>query len=99
MNGYTDKADLTGGTFGSSINMNSYGSYSNGYCQHRLPCGYCTMLNRVCPMQNRQVTYTSNGTGTTVPAIQVQTINPDSTITGTVTPANNPEGVKIVPIG
>ena len=22
----------------------------NAYCQYRLPCGYCTKLDRICPM-------------------------------------------------
>ena len=41
-------ADLNTGT--------SY-TYSTCSCVHRLPCGYCPLLNRVCPMQG--VTYDS----------------------------------------
>ena len=28
------------------ININ----YNQAYCINRLPCGYCTLLNRPCPM-------------------------------------------------
>lgn len=24
-------------------------------CQHKLPCGYCTLLNRACPMQGNTI--------------------------------------------
>lgn len=34
---------------------NSY-SYSNNFCQYRLPCGYCTMLNKDCPKQYTTIT-------------------------------------------
>ena len=30
---------------------NSTTSYSN-ICVHRLPCGYCPLMSRQCPMQN-----------------------------------------------
>ena len=45
---------------GSTFNLNDYTKTSStgtaiNYCPqaciHKLPCGYCTMLNRVCPMQ------------------------------------------------
>lgn len=29
-------------------------NYSAAYCLSRLPCGYCTMLNRPCPMIGMQ---------------------------------------------
>ena len=29
-------------------------NYNAQYCLHRLPCGYCTMLNRLCPMMGTQ---------------------------------------------
>lgn len=32
------------GTTGTNINYNA------NYCLNRLPCGYCTLLNRPCPM-------------------------------------------------
>ena len=34
-----------------TIPTNSSTSYSN-ICLHRLPCGYCPLMNRQCPMQN-----------------------------------------------
>ena len=34
--------------------FNSY-TYATTACAHRLPCGYCPLLNRVCPMQG--ITY------------------------------------------
>ena len=30
--------------------FNSY-TFATTPCAHRLPCGYCPLLNRVCPMQ------------------------------------------------
>ncbi len=30
-------------------------NYSTAYCLNRLPCGYCTMLNRPCPMMGTQM--------------------------------------------
>lgn len=33
-------------TTGTSANIN----YSKEYCVNRLPCGYCTLLGRACPM-------------------------------------------------
>ena len=43
--------DITGSTYGYSIHT----------CIHKLPCGYCTMLNRVCPMDhNYQITWTTH---------------------------------------
>ena len=32
------------------VEFNSY-TYVTTACAHRLPCGYCPLLNRVCPMQ------------------------------------------------
>ena len=31
-----------------------------GFCVYRLPCGYCTQLEKVCPMQGYGVTYTTS---------------------------------------
>lgn len=100
MNDYTNKTTRqAGGTLGTSINANDYGYYTNGYCQHRLPCGYCTMLNRVCPMQNNQVTYTTAHNGLTInPAVQTQLVNTDSAVGGTVINRNT-DGVRIIPNG
>ncbi len=40
-----------------SINSNTSTNYSyNNYCQYRLPCGYCTMLNKDCPKQYSTIT-------------------------------------------
>ena len=30
-------------------------NFNQTYCLHRLPCGYCTMLNRPCPMMGTQI--------------------------------------------
>ena len=35
----------TGSTTGTTIN------YVPSACIHKLPCGYCTMLRQICPMQ------------------------------------------------
>ena len=53
--------------------MNSYGTgtgsaptintstYCVHTCIHKLPCGYCTMLNRACPMDNNYgITWTTH---------------------------------------
>ena len=31
---------------------NSTTSLYSNICVHRLPCGYCPLMNRQCPMQN-----------------------------------------------
>lgn len=36
-----------------SITDNSSNAYS-GYCQYRLPCGYCEKLMRDCPKYNNR---------------------------------------------
>lgn len=45
-------------------------TYNTCSCAHRLPCGYCPLLSRVCPMQGvtinpywNEVTCNGNGTG------------------------------------
>lgn len=45
-------------------------TYNSCACAHRLPCGYCPLLSRVCPMQGvtinpywNEVTCNGNGTG------------------------------------
>ena len=45
-------------------------TYNTCSCAHRLPCGYCPLLNRVCPMQGvtinpywTEVTCNGNSTG------------------------------------
>ena len=44
----------SGGTAGTS------GNTLNGYCQYRLPCGWCKELNKPCPNQC-STTITWNG--------------------------------------
>ena len=39
-------------TTGTNINFNAQ------YCVHRLPCGYCQLMSRVCPMQGTTITPT-----------------------------------------
>lgn len=35
------------------------------WCSYRLPCGYCTRLEKPCPMQkSTTITYTSGGLNT-----------------------------------
>lgn len=34
------------------------GSTTTSYCANRLPCGYCMVLGRACPMQNT-ITWTT----------------------------------------
>lgn len=29
---------------------NTYSYSYNNYCKHRLPCGYCKLLEKTCPM-------------------------------------------------
>lgn len=45
-------------------------TYNSCACVHRLPCGYCPLLSRVCPMQGvtinpywNEVTCNGNSTG------------------------------------
>ena len=39
-------------------------NYNQNYCFNRLPCGYCKILEKPCPMQyNPTITYT-NATNT-----------------------------------
>ena len=38
-------------TTGTSTNIN----YSKEYCANRLPCGYCTRLDRLCPMMGNRI--------------------------------------------
>ena len=40
---------------GTPTSTSSY-TWSGNYCWHRLPCGYCKMLDRPCPMQGYQYT-------------------------------------------
>ena len=38
-------------TNGTSTTSNSYlWNYNTAYCTYRLPCGYCTRLNKECTM-------------------------------------------------
>ena len=43
-----------------TVSTSSYTAYTN-YCFHRLPCGYCMMMDRPCPMVGN-VTYQTTGT-------------------------------------
>ena len=59
-----ENASSTAGTLSGSY------TYHSCYCIHRLPCGYCQLLSRVCPMQGvtinpywNEVTCNGNGTG------------------------------------
>lgn len=38
--------------------VNSTITYNTCSCVHRLPCGYCPLLNRSCPMQGITITNT-----------------------------------------
>ena len=56
----------TGSTTGT---LNGSYTYQTCSCAHRLPCGYCPLLSRVCPMQGvtinpgwNEVTCTGKGT-------------------------------------
>ena len=49
--------------------LNGSYTYQTCSCAHRLPCGYCPLLSRVCPMQGvtinpgwNEVTCTGKGT-------------------------------------
>ena len=53
---YLNAQKSTGGSY----------TFSTSACIHKLPCGYCTILNRVCPMSWSQpyiYTTTTCGTG------------------------------------
>ena len=47
------------------IDTNVYSPSDNCYikypmwCQHRLPCGYCKELGRMCPLEAQTITYTN----------------------------------------
>ena len=43
-----DKSNTTGSITGDYLGT-SY-SYTNGYCAYRLPCGYCSMRQMMCPV-------------------------------------------------
>ena len=48
----------TTGTATGTVNDSSTGtatSFSYTACWHRLPCGYCTIMSRPCPMQTYSV--------------------------------------------
>ena len=34
-----------------TINTGTYTTSTTNYCPQRLPCGYCVLLSRACPMQ------------------------------------------------
>ena len=36
---------------GSTTGTGTFTNYVATSCIHKLPCGFCTMLNRICPMQ------------------------------------------------
>lgn len=46
--------DTTTNTTGTSPLNGSY-TYNACSCAHRLPCGYCPLLSRPCPMQGLQI--------------------------------------------
>lgn len=54
MNETINNSNITsGGATSASIPSNYLGSsysYTNGYCAHRLPCGYCSMRQMMCPV-------------------------------------------------
>lgn len=60
------------------------GTYASGYCQYRLPCGYCEKLGRDCPKQGtayggvttQQFLATGIGhtTGTTVTSLDYERV-------------------------
>ena len=35
--------------------LNGSYTYQTCSCGHRLPCGYCPLLNRVCPMEGVKI--------------------------------------------
>ena len=39
--------------------------YNVPYCEHRLPCGYCKLLQKDCPQKSYTITY-CNGAGSPV---------------------------------
>ncbi len=55
----------------------------NGYCQYRLPCGYCEKLGRDCPKQGYNYT-------PTITNLATQASN--TTTTGVVEMVNKAEG-------
>ena len=59
--------EITGN--GTSAN-NSFNYYCLQLCPHRLPCGYCTKLKDMCPIQN-STTITWNSTTETQPGIKL----------------------------
>lgn len=43
-----------------SYTVNSSKWYDSNYCTHKLPCGYCAILQRPCLRQNNySITYTT----------------------------------------
>lgn len=47
-----NNSNITSGTTTGSIPnyLGTTYSYTNGYCAHRLPCGYCSMRQMMCPV-------------------------------------------------
>ncbi len=45
-------------------------------CVHRLPCGYCPLMSRQCPMQSTTITWS---TPVSVPTIEYNNITCGST--------------------
>ena len=35
-----------------TVNTGTYTTNTTNYCPQRLPCGYCVLLSRACPMQS-----------------------------------------------
>lgn len=56
--GSNGRIENGGGTTAGTQAVNTSGTWSSGWCMYRLPCGYCTQLDRPCPMQGSGYTPT-----------------------------------------
>lgn len=51
-----DKLNFNKSADTSNTGVSTTYQYQNPSCVHRLPCGYCPLLGRTCPMQTVTIT-------------------------------------------